>query len=71
MTSSKSTIFMFKPFTFLASRFEIWYVGHIRCFNVELRVGACEWEFHADELAQVRAHTRNDVINKNIDKFVN
>ncbi|XP_060559469.1 nuclear receptor subfamily 1 group D member 1-like [Ruditapes philippinarum] len=36
-----------------AARFDIWYIGHIRCFNVELRVGACEWQFHADELAQV------------------
>ncbi|XP_045174304.2 bile acid receptor-like [Mercenaria mercenaria] len=36
-----------------AARFDIWYIGHIRCFNVELRVGACEWQFHAEELAQV------------------
>ncbi|XP_052226636.1 vitamin D3 receptor-like [Dreissena polymorpha] len=36
-----------------ASRFDIWYVGHIRCFNCTLMVGACEWEFHAEELAQV------------------
>ncbi|XP_052797497.1 nuclear receptor subfamily 1 group D member 2-like [Mya arenaria] len=36
-----------------ASRFDIWYIGHIRCFNVDLKVGACEWEFHAEELAQV------------------
>ncbi|KAL4224659.1 hypothetical protein ACF0H5_015356 [Mactra antiquata] len=36
-----------------AGRFDIWYIGHIRCFNVDLRVGACEWQFHANELAQV------------------
>lgn len=36
-----------------ASRFDIWYIGHIRCFNSELRVGACEWQFHINELSEV------------------
>lgn len=35
------------------SRFDIWYIGHIRCLNTDLQVGACEWYFHAEELSQV------------------
>ena len=35
------------------SRFDIWLIGHIRCLNSDLRVGACEWYFHAEELEQV------------------
>ena len=43
----------FLLFICTGSRFDIWYVGHIRCLNSDLRVGACEWYFHAEELEQV------------------